>query len=418
MTVHPISSGGAPRSTSQPIPLLLISDAPSSSTGLGRITADLATRIHRHLADVYRVGVLGYGGPGSRNFGFQQYAIEGMNDWIIPGLPEVWKDFAGDEWGISMPIWDLSRLLWYAQPARCEMLAGRKPLREWLVKAPFERWGYFPIDADGPNRKLSFPLHQALLGFNRIIAYGAWSAGVVARTLALDQEPDHLPHGIDTSVFYPRNSIECRFRFGSITGARSLTSGPQLSSVMAGETLIGIVATNQTRKDWALGIEAAALLGKTHRIRLWVHTDALERYWSIPALLVDYGLLDRTVISVGFLSDDDMAKAYSACNLTFGIGAEGFGYPLAESLACGTPVIHGNYAGGAELVPEEMRVEPLAFRKEGLYCSVRPVYDPAAWAACAERFLSRRASLDPQYAWQNLWPRWEAWFREGRTSRH
>ena len=73
--------------------------------------AELAGRIHTHLSDVFRVGVLGYGGPGSRKFGFQQYVIEGMSDWVIPTLPEVWEDFPGEERGIIFSIWDASRLL-------------------------------------------------------------------------------------------------------------------------------------------------------------------------------------------------------------------------------------------------------------------------------------------------------------------
>lgn len=401
-----------------PIPLLLLSDAPSCSSGLGRIARELATRIHTHLSDVFRVGVLGYGGPGSRKFGFQQYVIEGMSDWVIPTLPEVWEDFAGEERGIIFSIWDASRLLWFSQPRRCEMLNAHPILRDWLIKAPFVPWGYFPIDAEGPNGKLSFPLNQTLLGYDRILAYGQWASDVIKRSIGEDNAQkrslDFRPHGIDTDVFYQRDRTYCRYKFGSITGAQSLVKVPLLSSIMDDEILIGIVSTNQARKDWALGIETAALIAKDRKIRLWIHTDALERNWSIPSLLVDYGLVDKTMLSLGYLADEEMAQAYSACDVTLGPGlGEGFGYPLAESLACGTPVIHGNYAGGAEIIPDEMHVEPIAYRAEGLYACRRPVFDAKDWAEKVVRNLDKRASLDPQYAWKNLWPRWQSWFEEG-----
>ena len=399
-----------------PIPLLIISDAPSSTTGLGRITRDLAVRIHKNLQDVCRVAVLGYGGPGSRKFGFQQYVIEGMSEWIIPALPEVWEDFAGDQKGVCMTIWDASRLMWFAQPARCEMLISYPILRNWLEHAPFRRWGYFPIDAAGPHDMLTFPLQQTLLGYDRILAYGKWAKDIVEETIGVKaakvQNLDWRPHGIDTDIFYERDRAVCRYKFGSITRAQTLRKGPQLGSVMPDEVLISIVATNQSRKDWALGIETAAILSQTHRIRLWIHTDQLERYWSIPALLVDYGLLDKTVISLGVLSDDEMAQAYSACDLTLGVGAEGWGFPLAEAQACGTPVVTGSYAGGAELVQDEMRVEPIAYRYEGLYACKRPVFQVADWATCAKRWIGKRVVLDPQYDWKNLWPQWESYFRE------
>lgn len=424
------------------IPLLILSDAPSASTGLGRITRDLAIRIHEHLSDVFRVGVLGYGGPGSRKFGFQQYVIEGMSEWIIPTLPEVWEDFAGEEKGIVFTIWDASRLMWFSQPAHCEMLNANPILRDWLIKTPFERWGYFPMDAEGPNGKLSFPLQKTLLGFDRILAYGQWAQNVIWRSLEGESDIsrrvvvrgmntlvdigkagtlvdiDHLPHGIDAGIFQERDRARCRFKFGSITGAQLLIQAPQLSSIMENETLIGIVATNQSRKDWALGIETVALLAKERKIKLWIHTDGLERSWSIPALLADYGLVDKTVISLGYLSDDAMAQAYSACDVTLAPGlGEGFGFPIFESLFCGTPCVHGNYAGAPEYLWKDLLVEPVAYRHEGLYGCKRPVFRAQDWVKKIMPLLGRRVNHPEELDWQNLWPRWEFWFRNGYKTR-
>ena len=408
-----------------PRPLLILSDAPSAQTGLGRIAADLATGIHQHLGEIFRVATFGYGGAGARRFVFpqyafasRQYAVAGVEDWVLPSLPQVWADFAGNEKGIILTIWDASRLTWFSQPVHSDLLTGYPGLRDWLVQARFERWGYFPIDAAGPNGKLSFPLQQTLLGFDRILAYTQWAQGIVLKSVE-GQRPqfdlDYLPHGIDTDVFFETNRPLCRRLFFRLTGAQTLTDTP--IAVADDELLIGIVATNQARKDWALGIETAALLAKDRKVRLWVHTDILERAWSIPALLIDHGLLGNAAISLGYLPDDQMAEAYSACDVTLGIGlGEGWGYPLAESLACGTPVIHGNYGGGAEFVPDWMKVEPIAYRSEGLYACVRPVFRAHDWAERVLQVAGQRVGLDPRYAWSNLWPRWEAWLRKGLKS--
>ena len=397
-------------------PLLLIGDAPSAPTGLGRIVRDLSTRIRSHLADVFQVATLGYGGPGSSRLGFPQYVIEGMEDWVIPTLPQVWEDFAANRRGAVFTVWDPSRLTWFSQPARCELLAGNSILRQWLVQAPFERWGYFAIDAEGPHGKLSFPIQQTLLGFDRVLAYSDWARKMILRSLAEEQAPisdlSFRPHGIDTEVFFESYRPLSRTLFFEITGAQTLNA--KSAPILDDELLLGIVATNQARKDWALGIQTAAILSQQRKVRLWIHTDRLERHWSIPALLIDYGLVEKAVISLNLLSDEKMAQAYSACDVTLGIGlGEGFGYPLAESLACGTPVVHGDYGGGAEIVPPEMRIAPIAFRAEGLYSSVRPVFDPHQWVKCVLQLAGQRASLPPQYAWSNLWPRWEEWFRKG-----
>src|SRR5580692_7833565 len=104
-----------------PTPLLILSDAVTAGSGLGRITRDLATRIAENMGDYFRVATFGYGGVVSRHLPFHQYIAEGINNWMPPTLPEVWEDFAGNEKGILLSIWDISRLAWLLQPEmHCE----------------------------------------------------------------------------------------------------------------------------------------------------------------------------------------------------------------------------------------------------------------------------------------------------------
>jgi glycosyltransferase involved in cell wall biosynthesis len=382
----------------KPIPLLLISDSPSAVTGLARITRDIALRVHQHMPDVFRVACLGYGGGGSQHLPFREYYIQGMENWIIPELPAIWDDWAEGQRGIVMTIWDPSRLLWLSRPENC---LGAPKLQEWLKNRPFDLYGYFPIDAAGPYGRLSFTIHQTMRGYERILCYSSWAKQMVASTFGTEESMKHdrdwLPHGIDTDVFKPRDRALARKNF----------------SAEDDELMIGIVATNQARKDYGLGIAAVAEVAKSRKVRLWIHTDALERYWSIPALLIDYDLIRKTKITLAQFEDDDMAKLYSACDVTLGIGlGEGFGYPIAESLACGVPCVHGAY-GGAEYVPEEFQMEPSAWRLEGLYNSVRPVHFAADWAFRVLNVAGEPAGRPSRLAWPNLWPCFEQWFKRG-----
>jgi glycosyltransferase involved in cell wall biosynthesis len=397
-----------------PIPILILSDAPTAGTGLARITKELALHIASELPDKFRVATMGYGGISSLALPFHQYGIEGMKDWVCPTLPAIWEDFAGTEKGILLTIWDPGRLLWLGQAEKCGLLQEYPPVREWLTHRPFELWGYFPIDASGPNDQLTFPLWQAILGYDRVLAYGQWGQDVIARSLQehdSGKDIDHCSHAINTDIFFESNRTLSRQFFFRATGATTMTGKSE--TIRKDEVLVGIVATNQARKDWGLAIETAAILATQKKLRLWIHTDGLERHWSIPALLIDYGLVEKTVISLNVLSDEKMAEAYSACDITLGIGPEGWGFPLAESLACGTPVIHGDYGGGAEIVPAEMKVKPIGFRMDGLYAQVRPIYSAQDWAARAIEWIGKRATLDPQYDWKNAWPRWEKWLTKG-----
>ena len=392
-------------------PLLILSDSPTSGTGLGRITRDLATRIAQHMPDVYRVATAGYGGDYSRALPFAQYHID-FKDWVVYNLPEIWSDFAGDEQGIIFTIWDASRLLWFARPENCP----DPRLQQFLQAAKFKRWAYLPIDATGPNDKLTAVLKHTIEGYDRILAYSAWAAEIVDRTLG------HVccewrPHGINTSVFYPRHRHTARHGFGQRIDAR--TREGRFFAVPDDSTLVGIVATNQTRKDWGLGIQVAAELRKDRPVTLWLHTDTLERHWSIPALLNDFGFNTKpneVVVTTVPLTDEQMAWCYSACDVTLGIGnGEGYGFPIFESLACGVPCIHGDYGGAPEHMPDEMLVEWEGYRLEGPYNCVRPFYHVQNWTGRTKYVLSHRkvVGLPPHLDWKNLWPNWEEWLRRG-----
>jgi len=402
--------------------LLIVSDAISGSSGLARIARDLSVRIHEHLGDVYDFATAGYGGCGSAKFGFQQYHLESVqSDWVLPSLPEIVNDFAGKEQCICLFIWDPSRLGWFSQPERLggETLLKYPGLKEWLLKANIDRWIYAPVDASGPLDKLTFPLALTLMGFDRILAYGPFGEGVIRRTIG-DQESDkrHLnwrPHGIDGDTFFPLDRTLCRRLFLKHTSAQSMFSMFKQKDTLPladDEALISIIGTNQARKNWPLGLEVASILAQKHKVRLWLHTDELERYYSIPSLLVDYSLIGKEMITTGYLSDKVMAEGYSASDLVLGIAPEGFGYVHAEAMACGVPCITGSYAGGAVIVHPDMTVEPIGFYKEGAYSCLRPVYRAEDWVLKAERWLGRRAEPDPQYEWGRNWRAWEGYLRE------
>jgi glycosyltransferase involved in cell wall biosynthesis len=396
-----------------PIPILFLSDGVTAQTGLARITNDLATRVHNFLPEYFRVGALGYGGSYSRSVPFPQYQME-MKDWVVHNLPEVWRDFAGDERGIVLTIWDPSRLLWFSRPENCE----DKRLQIFLKNPPFVRWGYFPMDATGIADRLTAILRHTIEGYDRVLAYSAWAEAILRRTITRKDLLDgltNIPHGIDTSVFHPRHRLVARHGFGEKIGARN-NKGKYLS-IPDDTLMIGIVGTNQARKDWGLALASVARV-KERRERptmIWCHTDVLERFWSLPALLNDFNLLAECVVTTVPFSDEQMAWNYSACDITLGHGlGEGYGYCCFESLACGTPCIHGDYGGAAEHLPDSYKIQPQTFRLEGPYCVYRPVFSADEWAERIFATPKGGQNLLPDYlSWNMLWRRWKQWFMAG-----
>jgi len=182
--------------------------------------------------------------------------------------------------------------------------------------------------------------------------------------------------------------------------------------------MVGIVATNQIRKDFGLALQVFAEIKRERPAVPWIHTDDLDRHWSFPHLFHDFGIQhDQAVITAAMpFTDENMAWCYSACDVTLGIGSgEGYGFPLFESLACGTPCIHGNYGGAPEHMPQEFLVEPCAYRMEGIYNCVRPVFQHTDWVDAISALPKRgKESLLPAHLdWNNLWPSWAEWLKKG-----
>src|SRR5207247_5428647 len=169
------------------IPLLIFSDSVSGPSGLARIARDLATRVAEHMPDVFRVASIGYGAAGSSKLPFTQYAWQYNDAWEIHDLPEVWEDFADGQQGIFLSIQDPSRMLWFARPETC----NDKRVAQFLVNPPFKKWGYFPIDASGPNGRLSYALKECLKGYDRILAYSEWSEKIILSRLGISRSEEH-----------------------------------------------------------------------------------------------------------------------------------------------------------------------------------------------------------------------------------
>jgi len=394
------------------IPLLLLSDSITAPTGLARITRELAVRIHANLSETFEVATCGQGGTYSRQFGFTQYPVMVAPNWTVPQLPYVWRDFAGDRKGVILAIWNQSWLPWMANP---DSLPDGD-LKSFLKSGQFETWLYCPIDAEGPGGKLPASQAEILTKFNRVLAYTKFGADVIDRTCGWEKGCiEHLPHGTDDLVFHPRSRKEARACFLEkvVQKGQGIISDEVL--------LLGICATNTSRKDWGLGFEVCAeLLRRGVNVGLWAHTDAYQKAqcWDLPTLADSFGMKQRTIFTNAHLDDEAMAWGYAACNATLGIGSEGWGYPISESLACGVPCVTMDYAGATEYTPVGLRITPAAYRFDGYYANKRPVFHVNDWAdkvwQCYVQGVEPRVSLlDEKYFWKDCWDEWAAWLLEG-----
>jgi glycosyltransferase involved in cell wall biosynthesis len=161
-------------------------------------------------------------------------------------------------------------------------------------------------------------------------------------------------HGVDTTIFHPIDKADAK---------RALGFDP-------GHFLILRTDKNSIRKDYPATWKAVRPVLRRHS-DIDVHFHCLPRTpdgYNLNAVRFnDEDIRDRVTYSSdvkGYsgIPDEQMALLYSAADLYVSTSwGEGFGLPLLEAMACGTPVIAQNCSAITEVVgPGGVLIEPKA----------------------------------------------------------
>lgn len=406
------------------IPLIVFGDGPRLATGLARIARDLTRRL---IAEEEALGIR------VLQVGVDDVAGWSWREWPFWGFQPNFQDQGRG--AISQALTTLDRVSRFDRPivftiqdpARIYDLVRPGTDQDTFTKLPADIWSYFPIDAQDTTGGIGGPAAEAVARVDRRLAYTPYGADVLAQTLPRTHAPHvphviaHLPHGIDPTVFHP------------LADDTDDSWGTWFAELPSEVVVVGCVATNQPRKDLGLLFAAVAQMQlQGVETAVWLHTDRLTDYWDVGTLVASLNLRkDRVFVSAteahGELPDEFLATRYrfSDVMLAPGLG-EGFGYPIVEAAACGTPTAHVAYAGGANLVPTQWLIEPAGFRIEGIYALLRPVLSPVATAeklielAGWDEMMGSRAAV-AKYCmhsvshlhWDTLWPKWRSWFQDG-----
>lgn len=159
--------------------------------------------------------------------------------------------------------------------------------------------------------------------------------------------PLYCPHAVDTEALRPMDR----------------QAALQVTGLPRDRFIVGMVAANKgfpSRKSFPEAIEAFGRLLKKHGdALLYLHTEAIGVHdgVNLPRLLAD---LDIPPTAVHFCdqyryaclhyNDAYMRAAYSSMDVLLSPSAgEGFGVPIVEAQACGTPVIVSDFTAMTEL---------------------------------------------------------------------
>ncbi len=151
------------------------------------------------------------------------------------------------------------------------------------------------------------------------------------------------------------------------------------------------VGTIEPRKNLVRLLRAFARLRQERRIS---HKLLLvgQRGWKEDTIFAAVERLGLThdVRFLGYLSDDDLVRLYNLADVfVFPSLYEGFGLPVVEAMACGTPVVTSNRGALAEVAGDAAELvdpEDEESIAEGIY---RVVQEPGRAAALRDRGLRR-----------------------------
>ena len=221
-------------------------------------------------------------------------------------------------------------------------------------------------------------------------------------------EPLYLPHGVDTGVFRP---LEDRKKIRQVKG-------------LTHRFVAGVNAMNheRDRKNLPEVFQAFRLLLDSHPdSMLALHALAYTpEGLNLMLMAAECDISDRILwsdqgqLASGTASPEAVADWAASCDVIIQAGNEGFGLPTVEAMACGTPVIAGDWGPHRELTagtgwlvegqPKWNNWHGKWWRTphiDALAAALAEAYDTAS----DRREAARKASLswDAERVWEDHW---------------
>jgi len=301
-------------------------DSPTTNTGFGVVAKNLLKRLHSYGHEIIVIGINNYGPYDHEEYPYKIYPMHPGSNASIYGLDQVWPVVKHEQPDLLFMLQDP----WFIRDA-WENRGGDFPYLKTLV--------YYPVDA-GP---LKPEWLKTLNEMDAQVCYSHYAERVITDSNK-GVRPDNLHqiyHGVDTKTFRPIHQGQSRQELGIPTDA----------------FVVGMVARNQPRKRFDVLLKAFSEFAKDKpNAKLYLHTLMHDFGFDIPDLIRQFDLADRLILTEGLtpakgVDDDRLNLIYNTfdVNVLMSLG-DGFGLPVAESMATGCPQLVSGHSCLEELV--------------------------------------------------------------------
>lgn len=307
--------------------ILYVGDSPTVNTGFGIVAKNLLSRLYKEGHELIALGINHYGDPyDPKLYPYPIYPVDKGSIEAMYGYHKLWPMVDAIKPDIIFFINDPWIINEYIQ---------RKPEHIPMPKTV----GYYPTDA-GPIKKIWMNM---LNGLDAQVCYSHYAESVVELSNG-GKRPKNLHqiyHGVDRTKFRPVNQQVARNAMG----------------IPHDKFVVGMVARNQYRKRFDILLKGFAEFAKGKpETMVYLHTAQHDIGFDIDEMVLQLGLKGRVYTTEGLrpdkgVSDEELNMIYNSfdVNALISLG-DGFGLPVAESMATGCPQLVSDHSCLKELV--------------------------------------------------------------------